>query len=398
MLTESLGLSGLLKELLAETEPPKSANPAMPCTERPAERAQDAIAQSPATVPQPQATVAQLQIRRCGEIKAADEMKSDGIAGLLDELEGMRNDAPAVASASAADMTISRSVSWAAPVPRPWARTDRPSCAAFTSVAQDENIEFRPYMEDGHTVIDPFGPVPGLDDFWAFYAVYDGHGGRDATDYCESKLDGLILAELMSNGGDAPAALTTAYAKIDSQLALLGAWSHGTTATTALIQRRTNGTAMLHVANVGDSRALLVGVDRSMRVSTDHRPRDPEEERRIREEGGKVVKGRVCGDLAVSRSLGDHRLKQSGVSSKPALSCSAVASGYVLVMASDGLWDVVSDEEVAGLLEECIQEAKEAGGQQDVAVVLQEKAAQVLVTKAKDKGSRDNILVLLVFL
>jgi len=383
MLTESLGLSDLLNELLAETEPPQSANPAMPCTERPAEKTQDTITQPQATVPQPQ---------------ASDEMRSDGIAGLLDELESMRNDALAVNSASAAAMTISQSVSWAFPVPRPWAHTDMLACAAFTSGAQDGNIEFRPYMEDGDTVIDPFGPVPGSDDCWAFYAVYDGHGGRDATDYCESKLDGLVLAELTSNGGDAPAALTTAYAKIDSQLALLGAWSHGTTATTALIQRPAKGSATLHVANVGDSRAVLVGVDRPMRVSTDHRPSDPEEERRIREEGGRVVKGRVCGDLAVSRSLGDHRLKHSGVSSKPALSCSAVNSGYVLVMASDGLWDVVSDEEVAGLLEECIEEAMEAGGQQDVAVVLQETAAQALVTKAKDKGSRDNILVLLVFL
>lgn len=41
-------------------------------------------------------------------------------------------------------------------------------------------------MEDSSVVIDPF--VGDAEDSWGFFAVYDGHGGRQAVDFCEQKL------------------------------------------------------------------------------------------------------------------------------------------------------------------------------------------------------------------
>jgi serine/threonine protein phosphatase PrpC len=63
-------------------------------------------------------------------------------------------------------------------------------------------------------------------------------------------------------------------------------------------------------ANAGDSRAVFSKHgNKAVPLSYDHKPDDEEEERRIRAAGGYVAGGRVEGDLAVSRGLGDFRFK-----------------------------------------------------------------------------------------
>jgi serine/threonine protein phosphatase PrpC len=66
-------------------------------------------------------------------------------------------------------------------------------------------------------------------------------------------------------------------------------------------------------ANAGDSRAVLSRGGKALPLSYDHKPDDDSEERRIRAAGGYVAGGRVEGDLAVSRGLGDFRFKQIDV-------------------------------------------------------------------------------------
>ena len=96
---------------------------------------------------------------------------------------------------------------------------------------------------------------------------------------------------------------------MDSQLALLGAWNSGCTATVVLVQQA-GGQRQVHVANVGDSRAVLVTPNGdSRRVTVDHRASDVEEAQRVCKEGGFVRHGRVAGQLSVTRSFGDHHLK-----------------------------------------------------------------------------------------
>lgn len=64
-------------------------------------------------------------------------------------------------------------------------------------------------------------------------------------------------------------------------------------------------------ANAGDSRAVFSkSGGRAVPLSYDHKPDDEAEEKRIREAGGYVAGGRVEGDLAVSRGLGDFRFKE----------------------------------------------------------------------------------------
>eukprot|EP00931_Biecheleriopsis_adriatica_P058618 TRINITY_DN34938_c0_g1_i1.p1 TRINITY_DN34938_c0_g1~~TRINITY_DN34938_c0_g1_i1.p1 ORF type:complete len:258 (-),score=48.55 TRINITY_DN34938_c0_g1_i1:118-891(-) len=256
-------------------------------------------------------------------------------------------------------------------------------------------------MEDGSKVLDPFG-VPGCSngERWGFFAIYDGHGGREATDYCETRLHEQVLVEMRNlvPRNDVGNVLTSSFEKIDSQLAMYGAWGHGCTATVVLVHSKIGRGVRVHCANVGDSRAVLLGNSGVRRVSRDHRPDDPEEESRVVQEGGKIVGGRVGADLAISRSLGDHRLKGKGVSCKPDVCSFNVAEGHVLIVATDGLWDVVSDEEACEIVESCVKRAEEMdASQQDVLAWLRDHTAQALVDKAMRLGTQDNILALVVF-
>lgn len=295
----------------------------------------------------------------------------------------------------------------AGPVPPHWGIAAATETVSVVSVAQDANDEFRPYMEDGHKVIDPLlsSGRGKTEERWGYFAVYDGHGGRQEVDYCEGKLHEVLLSELralqapIGGASDVRGALAAAFQKIDGQLAMMGAWQSGCTCTIALTHRQ-GSTLTLHVANVGDSRAVLLGPHRARRLSVDHRASDPTEARRVAQEGGMVRHGRVGGQLSVSRSLGDHHLKSSGVSCVPDV-CGVdvnVTEDHALVVASDGLWDALEDGEAREVLSSYVDRAVAQGGDsKTIADRLRQGAARVLVEQAKERGSRDNILALVIF-
>lgn len=161
----------------------------------------------------------------------------------------------------------------------------------------------------------------------------------------------------------------------------------GTTATVlALAGRR------MTVAHVGDSRAVLCGANGSVtRLCEDHRPGRKDEMERIEAAGGLVVKARgtyrVNGVLAVSRALGDAELKEL-VIAMPEVRCVELrGEEEFVIIASDGLWDVVSDEE-------CVAAARQH--MQGVGTEGEEEAARVLIETAWDRGSTDDVCVLVV--
>eukprot|EP00929_Paragymnodinium_shiwhaense_P030103 TRINITY_DN17114_c0_g1_i1.p2 TRINITY_DN17114_c0_g1~~TRINITY_DN17114_c0_g1_i1.p2 ORF type:complete len:745 (-),score=147.86 TRINITY_DN17114_c0_g1_i1:329-2563(-) len=322
-------------------------------------------------------------------------------------------------SPSAYQASPGKAVSSTAPAPvrYPWGHLPASSSrtVSLVSVATEQNADFRSYMEDGCKVVDPLlggrssQHSGGRDDegTFGFFAVYDGHGGRHEVEYCEGKMHEVVLAELRALGHHTPSgkdvrhALTAAFAKIDGQLAMMGAWDSGCTATVCLVHRRHKGAVTLYIANVGDSRAVVVSETAARRLSVDHVATDPSEAQRVAKDGGVVRHGRVGGQLAVARSLGDHRLKSSGVSCVPDIAVCDASEGFALVMASDGLWDTVTDDGAREVLCTCVEGAMaegRGGDERAVAEHLQTTAAKALVNRAKDRGSRDNILAMVMFL
>jgi serine/threonine protein phosphatase PrpC len=134
------------------------------------------------------------------------------------------------------------------------------------------------------------------------------------------------------------------------------------------------------MANVGDTKGVLFEEAKFNALTYDHKATDTKEHERIKEAGGSVIYGRVGGALAVSRAFGDYGLKDFGVIVTPHVTKTELRVIHkFIVVATDGLWDVVSDKEIHETL-------KTKSTIEDV--------AKTLIKKAVAQGSRDNISVL----
>lgn len=132
-------------------------------------------------------------------------------------------------------------------------------------------------MEDGFKALDPYLGDPNQ----AYFAIFDGHGGAQAMEYCRNRLHDELRKSLSEAPDDVESAFKRCFDKVDNQLRLTGAQNTGTTATVCLV-RRERGQRCLYVGNVGDSRAVLVSNTGVQRLTIDHKVSEPSEMERIR--------------------------------------------------------------------------------------------------------------------
>ena len=77
----------------------------------------------------------------------------------------------------------------------------------------------------------------------------------------------------------------------------------------------------------------------------DHKASDPQEQARVKQTGGTIMDGRVGGGLAITRALGDTAYKTFGVTAQPYIVRHVMRPfDKSLIMASDGVWDTISDQ------------------------------------------------------
>ncbi|KAK9833258.1 hypothetical protein WJX81_000555 [Elliptochloris bilobata] len=153
--------------------------------------------------------------------------------------------------------------------------------------------------------------------------------------------------------------------------------------------------ALLHggwlaVAGAGDCRAVLCRDGAAVALSRDQTAARADERERVAAAGGDV-RWRMDGwrvgaaGLQVTRSLGDADLKAAGVIAEPEVTLTELlpADAFV-VLASDGLWDVVPDEDAVGLVLDTVKDPA--------------MCARRLATEALTRGAGDNITVIVAFL
>eukprot|EP00696_Hemimastix_kukwesjijk_P004197 gnl/Hemi2/1516_TR538_c0_g1_i1.p1 gnl/Hemi2/1516_TR538_c0_g1~~gnl/Hemi2/1516_TR538_c0_g1_i1.p1 ORF type:complete len:344 (-),score=81.59 gnl/Hemi2/1516_TR538_c0_g1_i1:856-1887(-) len=220
--------------------------------------------------------------------------------------------------------------------------TESSSDASFQSVskvtvASNINRRFRRQMEDAHSMIDNFAGSQTT----GYFAVYDGHGGRQAVDVISNTLHNKIIQELQAQK-DAKCAFENAFKSTDAELQSL--LYSGSTVVAALIEQQSTG-KLLTVANAGDARAVLCRNGVAARLSYDHKANDAQEAKRVVESGGFIVQDRVYGVLSVTRALGDHSMKDVVVSDPFTTVTQLEPTDSFLILACDGLWDVISDQD-----------------------------------------------------
>ncbi|KAL3694103.1 hypothetical protein R1sor_007754 [Riccia sorocarpa] len=220
------------------------------------------------------------------------------------------------------------------------------------------------------------------------FAVMDGHSGPHVAKYLTHSLFELITRHPRFSS-EPQNAIVDAFHEIDKRILEMAdsnpKWKAGSTATTALLLD--SGTRLI-VANIGDSRAVL-SRGKAVDLSVDHEPQKPEEKEMVESKGGTVSRSvagiyRVDRRLAMSRAFGDVEIKEHLSVHPDIWDEDLLEDDEFFVIASDGLWNVMSSQEVVDYIQATPGNAEEV--------------AQALVTAAVKRRSTDDISCLVVFL
>jgi protein phosphatase 2C family protein 2/3 len=255
----------------------------------------------------------------------------------------------------------------------------------------------RPYNEDRYSA---YEQLPG-DISSSFFGVFDGHGGINGSVLCKGRLHKNIVSQT-HYATDKKRAIVDGFIQTDRDyMEKFADGEDGSTAIAALITEE----GKLYVANVGDCRCVLAEDGKAVALSKDHKANDKPEMTRIEKAGHTVeadveyVDGerfetyRVDGELAVSRAIGDLGFKdlnlppeEQAVTCIPDIVERNLKKGNFIVLACDGLWDVLNNQEVVDFViekkkqnmpltqiaEELVQEALEIGSQDNITVIIVE--------------------------
>lgn len=268
-----------------------------------------------------------------------------------------------------------------------------------------------------------------------FYGLFDGHGGTECSEFLSNNLGKIIenqdlndtekiLKEVHSVGGymaglKPPFSLRTVlqsrdedllwrarlyYSFLQADMDYLTNYARpspdsavpGAVGTVAIITSKNNlsywesDSYIIHLAHVGDTRALLCDsrTGRAHRLTFQHHPADVEEARRLRRYNMGFSRDsfgqKRFAWVANTRSFGDgYKLKKLGVVAEPQLTSihSLRDDWSFLTLLSDGITDVVSDDEVVDII-------KLSESPQD--------AANNIIRYAQNVGAVDDITCLVV--
>eukprot|EP00826_Nyctotherus_ovalis_P060427 TRINITY_DN847_c0_g1_i1.p1 TRINITY_DN847_c0_g1~~TRINITY_DN847_c0_g1_i1.p1 ORF type:complete len:213 (-),score=76.79 TRINITY_DN847_c0_g1_i1:487-1125(-) len=161
----------------------------------------------------------------------------------------------------------------------------------------------------------------------------------------------------------------------------------------------------MYIANAGDSRSIVATKGIGVELSVDHRPENEKEINRIFKAGGNVMDGRVEGSLALTRSLGDLKYKRNQklkaeeqmITALPDVYKQPMSQDYdFVVMASSGVYDAMTTQQVADCFYRKMKKKPEATG-----VELVENLIDTLnsgtYTRNESKGDGNVICMLIKF-
>lgn len=245
----------------------------------------------------------------------------------------------------------------------------------------------RPYQEDEYA-IRPFlinkSSMNSKPLETHFFGMYDGHAGGRCSKYIATTLPD-ILAEDPAYFNNIVTSIKRSYhttndmfLKIAEKLKL----HDGSTGLTCILRD-----GKITVANVGDCRAVLVSNGKAIQLSNDQKPTMPEEQKRIAQLGGTILNcmgvARVNGVLAVSRAFGNRMLRSVIRPDAEIIIRELTREDEYLVMASDGMWDVLRNKDVSDVIS-------------SLCTLNPTHIAEELVHLALNRGSMDNVTCIVI--
>ncbi|XP_028776218.1 protein phosphatase 2C 37 [Neltuma alba] len=280
-------------------------------------------------------------------------------------------------------------------------------------------------MEDAVSVRPSFCQEQGQNtNEFHYFGVFDGHGCSHVATICKDRLHEIVKEEVGGAREDLEwkSMMEQSFARMDEEVQN---WSQSNQNSTCRCELQSphcdavGSTAVVAVvtpdkiivSNCGDSRAVLCRNGVAVPLSSDHKPDRPDELLRVQAAGGRVIYWdgpRVLGVLAMSRAIGDNYLKPYVISEPEVTVTERTDEDECLILASDGLWDVVSNDTACGVVRMCLKVQKPPSPPgspgSDMAVYSaadgSDKAcsdASILLTKlALARHSTDNVSVVVV--
>lgn len=253
-----------------------------------------------------------------------------------------------------------------------------------------------------------------------FFGVFDGHGCSHVATRCKDRMHEIVKNECENGDSSWERAMFLSFSKMDKDVKEWSEGAAGVSTSSCRCELQTpqcdavGSTAIVAVlapnkiivSNCGDSRAVLCRNGVAIPLSVDHKPDRPDELNRIQEAGGRVIfwdGPRVLGVLAMSRAIGDNYLKPYVISEPEVTITERTAGDECLILASDGLWDVVSNETACGVARMCLQSRLPPSPESTPMTAAGESSdracsdASILLTKlALARHSTDNVSVVVV--
>jgi serine/threonine protein phosphatase PrpC len=297
---------------------------------------------------------------------------------------------------------------------QPYVHSSATLCKSVHVAAWADDVGRRETMEDSFVLVDGFDNRPTS----LFVGVYDGHGGREVVEFVAAELHLCLLRMLRAlppvqahDGQAIVDCITQAFTQTDNDILRAGICQSGATSCVCLLHEVLPGSGVrtIFTAHLGDARAVICRSGLAVRLTSmsDHKATDPVEMKRVMEQGGTVFNERVNGMLAISRAFGDHQLKMPAltndvVSNVPDITSTELTDADMFfILACDGLWDVLEDQEAVNLVLEGIHEVRSVTASQSKEIdnrSMAEVLTRMLVEEALARGTSDNCTCVVVFL
>jgi len=244
--------------------------------------------------------------------------------------------------------------------------------------------------EDKHVIIENINRNNNEQNNINYYGLYDGHGGITVSkilyDYMHKFfVDKNIRSPFYNNY------INKVFNKMQDYIVKKRkAYYAGSTCLISIIYK-INNDIMINVINVGDSRCIICRNNIAIPLTKDHKPNWPEENKRISDIGGKIYYDGYdwrIKDLSVSRSMGDHDSYPYVVHNPDIYLYKKREDDKFMVLACDGLWDVMSNQDVANYIISNYYLNK----------IKPKNIAHNLAQEALNRGSTDNITIIIIIL
>jgi len=255
-----------------------------------------------------------------------------------------------------------------------------------------------------------------------FTAVFDGHGGGGVSQFLRKRLYDILCEQNkqklweedsqnhIPSVSSQVAALRSAFNQVEKTVLEDDTLQYqGSTAVAVVLHESEDGHRTLLSANVGDSRAILSRNGRAVDLTRDHKPNEEREKARILAMGETIEwdslsKVHRVRNLSLSRAIGDRYAKPA-VSGEVEIKHYPVAEDKdeFILLASDGLWDVMTSQEVVSYVHKRIEDELDReqiskDDRENYRLVLRRNMAKFVAREALRRGSADNICVLMVWL